>query len=1265
MATKGIYKLDDGNCYPTNCFPARGLLRPRYDEGTGHWLVARRAAEQSKIEFLFGTRFDLHRFRGQLTPVGTPGCLNEKTLDGTQLMKLHHVRSPSDLCSVDISNQNFSSATEDDFEQFTSVAYINATENLLNLEVFHKFPGLRELELSLNGLRNLKISTGEFPHLEILDLSYNNLSPEDVQVLGILPRLKVLHLTANGLTSLPLDLAAPESSENSTRFPALEILLLDDNHLSHPNVFVSLASLRSLKQLNLDQNGIKEVPYLHHVQDARFSIHPLSAKSGIREGLRSRKSAGKHLRKDSSPGFGGQAEYIVFQSSKDPDRTEVLFPSWSPDPPAEDNSSSPRNASKVSCASCGPDFTFPLPELRFLSLANNQIEHEEDLLAVALFPSLTELTFYGNPFTTSRRGDPPLLTSFLQNKLGIKLVRQKVSKLEKPRLLIPNKANRKVKTRLPKIRKRSLMLEAPVETTFWQLWTGADLDPNQTLNVSEPLPSIRSLSISCDLELPVISVLQKEAISVSISLSSFDSEENLAENGSSDQPFSASQTSLDHLLLGSTEGAESSRDQILFQSLPPCGSFLEEHNPPGFAGLMEALSGEEGLSEPLQPEEDLSKPSPDIRAPSEGEDLSENIPLVSLPLEGQDQLAPAPPLSPSLEGQDLPEILQPLSCAVGQEQLHPDTPPAPSLLQQVPLGTTPATDSLKEEQKLSESLPPVGSISEKQDLREASVPSESLTGGQDQTEPTPASGSTSQGPDVSEAISTTGSLAQGPPEIPPPPISSAEEQDQAVPAPSSAPTSREGAVSESYHSKALLPTTYPAEGQDRIMPSSPSTPLLPAQDLPGPLVLASSLTRLQPLPPVMSPPAGQDHLELASLSGPPQQELEESKPVLPTQPPSKEQVLPPSVRPSAERPASWPSEPTKLPSVEQVQPEPVLAAVPTFQEPESEEPELYDGSRLVPQESLQPPATASSSFKDHIRREGIRSSEFRSMQEASGKLLSPSSVSRELYLLFAQAHSDRKSLGRLGSFSSEDELRSDSKDFVETEQSESESFFMTQVDEAPSSPLKPILKEPPFRHPGETETRGTHLVPEKYKGYELLLGGTTDPDFIEPVGIQHNVQALDRALRCPRVYRDSKARLDSYQKPYRPSERKALRVPLPPKGKTKMQRLEEILLKMREPTNIIELPLGRYSGSSESQVVSCGSLLWACGKWAPVASSRLHLANCWSSFSGEMAAKGLEIFTVKIGRQISNPICQPPDLKFPPSPCMLSILLKGYYELQS
>lgn len=40
-------------------------------------------------------------------------------------------------------------------------------------------------------------------------MSYNNLSQDDILTLGLLSNLKVLHLTGNGLTSLPANMAMP------------------------------------------------------------------------------------------------------------------------------------------------------------------------------------------------------------------------------------------------------------------------------------------------------------------------------------------------------------------------------------------------------------------------------------------------------------------------------------------------------------------------------------------------------------------------------------------------------------------------------------------------------------------------------------------------------------------------------------------------------------------------------------------------------------------------------------------------------------------------------------------------------------------------------------------------------------------------------------------------------------------------------------------------------------------------------------------------
>ncbi|KAJ1120400.1 hypothetical protein NDU88_008570 [Pleurodeles waltl] len=460
-----------------------------------------------------------------------------KVLNASFLLKSHYVDHPSDLCSVDISDKHLTSVKEEDFEQFDCVAYINATENLLSLAHFRKFSALRELELSMNRIQNLKVSAGDFPHLEILDLSYNNLSADDVLALGILPRLRVLHLTGNGLTHLPSDMAISEFKKPEIkRFPLLEILMLDDNKLSHPSVFASLANLKRLKQLHLDKNGIFEIPYLHQMEDEQHISSPTwvrvsTSREESSHSLSSIQSLMKNTQQADIPEVqqtdlpevqaatqsdGKEIEYVVSSNKDDPDRTEVVFTSNPKTPEDIISLLKPayldkcfafpdefRTGVENSLQRLSPAFEPPLPELRFLSLADNKIENEENLLAVALFPSLVELVIHDNPLTTLRSGDPPLLTNFLQDRLGIKLIRKKNLEQGKPHIFIPLKAKRKVKTRIPKIPKQPLMLGAPPETFVWSLdfhLSRTEQDGSRKQSQSpqlspDPLPPIKASSM--------------------------------------------------------------------------------------------------------------------------------------------------------------------------------------------------------------------------------------------------------------------------------------------------------------------------------------------------------------------------------------------------------------------------------------------------------------------------------------------------------------------------------------------------------------------------------------------------------------------------------------------------------------------------------------------------------------------------------------------------------------------------------------------------
>ncbi|KAM9221966.1 X-ray radiation resistance-associated protein 1 isoform 4-T4 [Dugong dugon] len=522
MAFSGIYKLDDGKPYLNNCFPAKNLLRmPEEGQvtsliGRGHWLVSRKSNLKKKPKGVNEAPAEGQEDQKKSTSEvgGKKGSRRENrmaipghVLDRAFLLKHHCVRKPSDLCNVNVSSLKFSKAKEKDFKHFHSVVYINASENLLPLEAFHTFPALKELELAFNGIKTVYVKHGDFQCLEFLDLSFNSLTGEAICDLGILPHLRVLLLTGNGLTSLPPNLAVTEQEASVTtltskryilRFPALETLMLDDNKLSNPDCFASLAGLRRLKKLSLDQNRIFRIPYLQQVH--------LRGGSGDWAGGRgsSRKEHQSTLQPKSwvYEASDEQPDYTVLPMKKDVDRTEVVFSSY----PGFSTSQTtkvctlppifeilPVKSLKARNQTLAP----PFPELRYLSLAYNKIMREDALLPVALFPSLCELIFHNNPLVAHTRGVPPLLKSFLQERLGIHLIRRKIVKPKHPHILMPRKDTRKVKTQIPKVlKKQPLMLQYPSVTAVKPL--PRDVSEPEA-GPGEELPIAKSTSVESEI----------------------------------------------------------------------------------------------------------------------------------------------------------------------------------------------------------------------------------------------------------------------------------------------------------------------------------------------------------------------------------------------------------------------------------------------------------------------------------------------------------------------------------------------------------------------------------------------------------------------------------------------------------------------------------------------------------------------------------------------------------------------------------------------
>ncbi|XP_035480838.1 X-ray radiation resistance-associated protein 1 isoform X2 [Scophthalmus maximus] len=412
--TAASYKFDDGQRNPTKCSPARTLLRRRNDGG-GHGLVAHRRAEEQR--YSEGTRDN-----GRVART-SHGCI-----DGAFLLQLHCVDKPSELRSIDISEHKLNSVKPEDLSVFENVAHIDASVNLLSLGSFSSFVSLRELNLAVNHICNMTFEASDFPHLEVLDLSYNSLSADDVVSISWLPRLKVLHLTGNHLHRLPLNLCSsnrhqtqPSAKGGDSQFRALEVLMLDDNRLTS-GVFGSLRNLERLKYLNLQGNRISEIPYLQPTASSKAA----------------RASAEQQAEQEGAA------------------RTE-------PDP---DDDGRFRGISQAgNLEECCRGSRSPLPELQLLDLSDNRIAEEEALMAAALFPMLREIDIHSNPLTTQRSGDPPLLTHYLRERLGITIKRRKTQEAGKPPLKVSTDPKWKVEQRIPKVSKKSVLMDEETELT--------------------------------------------------------------------------------------------------------------------------------------------------------------------------------------------------------------------------------------------------------------------------------------------------------------------------------------------------------------------------------------------------------------------------------------------------------------------------------------------------------------------------------------------------------------------------------------------------------------------------------------------------------------------------------------------------------------------------------------------------------------------------------------------------------------------------------
>ena len=457
------------------CFPVRSLTRNNALESGntgGAWLVAYKAEQRRRFKAVLCREPDValsdqqHSSKQSSKLKKVNGSETRRKLDGIYLMNACYINDPLDLCSINIAGKKFTLVNEDDFSMFKNVIHVDAGDNNLQLLNFRRFPSLKTLELPLNNISGtVVLEEKDFVWLETLDLSCNQLTTEDVLALGVLPVLKILHLTGNQLEELPSEMCRSfllRKGEKQSRFRSLEKLWLDQNNLTDLNTFTCLAGLKKLKYLNLEQNNITSIPHLRLLEPNIL---------------------GENYSHTMLPNFNEVIdEELQNVNSKISLLEEILY-----------NGSKAEGLSRINdviekeCSQrhLQDRHILPFPSLHHLNLANNQIEEEEGLLALSTLPCLEEVVIWGNPVAICGKEGPPVVMYQLGLVSGINVARNKpLQKAEDTSRLSLVTPPRKIAD-VPTINqtRNMLMLEAPKHELGYTI---------------KPLPPIPSSAAGCE-----------------------------------------------------------------------------------------------------------------------------------------------------------------------------------------------------------------------------------------------------------------------------------------------------------------------------------------------------------------------------------------------------------------------------------------------------------------------------------------------------------------------------------------------------------------------------------------------------------------------------------------------------------------------------------------------------------------------------------------------------------------------------------------------
>lgn len=176
-----------------------------------------------------------------------------KLLDGFLILYSCRVKLPHEAIKSKLDSQNIMEVIEEDLCYFQNLSSIDLADNHIRLEQLKNLKQLNEVNLQYNYIRVIPtLLPNEFERLEVLNLSYNAITPASIRSLYTIKKLKNLDLQANNLVTIPEDICKLEHLED---FNLSSNLFSSNSSLVNPQLlFKALGQVKKLKRLNLSRN---------------------------------------------------------------------------------------------------------------------------------------------------------------------------------------------------------------------------------------------------------------------------------------------------------------------------------------------------------------------------------------------------------------------------------------------------------------------------------------------------------------------------------------------------------------------------------------------------------------------------------------------------------------------------------------------------------------------------------------------------------------------------------------------------------------------------------------------------------------------------------------------------------------------------------------------------------------------------------------------------------------------------------------------------